>query len=1208
MRIDSIAQLAARVVDGDTDVAVLPDGSDQTPTQEQAQQSSPQPAEEASTTLAVMTREGARLARHFDREPRPRLIGRAIPHSVASVREPLDAAPPVPVMALPPLAASAPAPASAPPAATAYVGEPPVDPQWLADREKALVAIRGDYEAARAQAKTTVGAGPGWVAAATVTDESGQLRSASGRELAFVPDSNAPQVIAGYDESGPIYQPNGRWMEFDEDAFAAHFRAQGGSQLQALASLYGTDVPGLFAQHPEIWRIATTEHAINAGPAPAGRAMGDPGQLGMLDLYMADPQVAALIDAYGGHPAPASGDIAREQVRIHGQQRYEQLSRLDHAMASVRNQYTEALSRAQSSGSGPGWIERARTITISDESGLQTTQTLYVTDESGQPLRDPAGQPQAVMERVFDPDAFTAWYTQQDGLQHQAFKSFYGQSHTTFGTDESGRTIATGIAFDNPNWSVFGPGGQMHHKDLRGINPNDPPRLHDRGAVGFDLEVGWATAHGNIKQKRDWFETVVQVAMVAVVSYVSAGTLGPAAAGAMGLTTTTAAGATMLTAAGTVVSAAVAGAATSVASGMISGNLTFKGVLQGALAGGLSAGLMTQLGPWAAGVGPVGTIALRTTVQGGIQALLGGEFKDGALAGFAGSLADLAGANMQANIDKSLADGTMSATQAASARVFARVVGSAIRAAGNPNDPAHAFGSAFLGDTLNQLGVQPVSRTAFDDEGNLMPGIVDPNATPQQQQAQLQAQLEQQGFSADHAGALAAQHFDRNVAVSYPVSPGGPGSEPPPSQRSWEMTRQDGEGRIVERAIWIGDLKALGYRSEIPGQYTLELGHEHALARGADGQLQLIAADQAANGSWTVVVPPGQALVTNGLQSIALPDGANPQTMSLAAALTAPLALPQGVALGDAAAALGRTVIGWGPAALRGLGTVGLALWPSSLGGGETVVALNDNMRIVKDTSDVILGHLELRDESGQWQRIQDRQYSPYEVSALLATQRTSMLTPEELQQLTGPMINVPPPPAGPGVIVTPPLNPEDRELIDGPLTTPIAPPEPTIIPGSPMEPQTIDELIVTSRGFEPGTAAHKAATWDYYKDRGGEWEYDRWASVYDANQTRATQAHAAADRYYQTLGWGTREVTVTLNVDGEPTSRRLDIADPATRRAIEYKTGYQTATAENLWEVARDAELVRRDWDVQWVFRDRPSQPLLDALDRAGIRYKLGE
>jgi hypothetical protein len=39
-----------------------------------------------------------------------------------------------------------------------------------------------------------------------------------------------------------------------------------------------------------------------------------------------------------------------------------------------------------------------------------------------------------------------------------------------------------------------------------------------------------------------------------------------------------------------------------------------------------------------------------------------------------------------------------------------------------------------------------------------------------------------------------------------------------------------------------------------------------------------------------------------------------------------------------------------------------------------------------------------------------------------------------------------------------------------------------------------------------------------------------------------------------------------------------------------------------------RDAELVQKfGWSIEWVFGDRASQPLLGALDRAGIKYKIG-
>ena len=158
----------------------------------------------------------------------------------------------------------------------------------------------------------------------------------------------------------------------------------------------------------------------------------------------------------------------------------------------------------------PGWLERQRTMTVSDESGATRTEAMFATDESG--ARTP------LMERLFDPDAFTHWYTAQDGLTHRAFADFYGQSHTQYGTDESGATFASNIGFDNGNWSIPGVGGAMVHRELVHLDPDHAPRLNDNSAVGFDLEAGWATHRSNIHQKRDWFETVVQVAIVGAVS------------------------------------------------------------------------------------------------------------------------------------------------------------------------------------------------------------------------------------------------------------------------------------------------------------------------------------------------------------------------------------------------------------------------------------------------------------------------------------------------------------------------------------------------------------------------------------------------------------------------------------------------------------------------------------------------------------------
>lgn len=139
----------------------------------------------------------------------------------------------------------------------------------------------------------------------------------------------------------------------------------------------------------------------------------------------------------------------------------------------------------------------------------------------------------------------------------------------------------------------------------------------------------------------------------------------------------------------------------------------------------------------------------------------------------------------------------------------------------------------------------------------------------------------------------------------------------------------------------------------------------------------------------------------------------------------------------------------------------------------------------------------------------------------------------------------------------------------------------------------------------EPGSPEHKAQRWaDYQKRTGGKgWDYDRWSKQYDINMKQALRGNAAADAYHDTLGWGEREVTV--DVEGEP--RRLDVGDVATKRGVEYKTGKVYASQEILWEVARDEILVKdMGWDIEWVFEETPSQPLLNALKKATLKIRI--
>jgi hypothetical protein len=135
------------------------------------------------------------------------------------------------------------------------------------------------------------------------------------------------------------------------------------------------------------------------------------------------------------------------------------------------------------------------------------------------------------------------------------------------------------------------------------------------------------------------------------------------------------------------------------------------------------------------------------------------------------------------------------------------------------------------------------------------------------------------------------------------------------------------------------------------------------------------------------------------------------------------------------------------------------------------------------------------------------------------------------------------------------------------------------------------------------GSAEHKALRWKEYQDRGGGWTYERWSNVYEQNMGRARAANKVVDDYHGGLGWGRREVTV--DVDGVP--RKLDIADVATRRGFEVKSGYTTLNAEIRSELARDAALRGQGWDIRWHFDGTASKPLMQELDRLGIPYTGG-
>lgn len=631
---------------------------------------------------------------------------------------------------------SAPQAAAAPPATHSYVGEQTVSKKWLQRRETALDDVTRDFMAQMEVAHAHPG-GPGWVripkgsknhtGAVWITEGKGS--PPTGKSAAGSDPDRIYRHIGGRN-GHTVY---GHYVRFSPEAYAAAYKKQAGQPLQKLADLYGTDAKTLLKQHPEIWALATQEHALRDGPPPPGKSMLDAGMAHEIDAFLNSDSAAALIQRYGKAPVPPPGSAAqRELARVYGTERYEQMSRYTQAVEVVRDKFLRAFADAASGKSELGWKTQIVTRWVSD------------------PNSDGASHPVKVTERVFDPELFVRRYVKQDGLQYSAFAELFGKKATArYGVDGgdngTGQTYLDTLSLES-GWTLDVRSGRFSHKDWVILGPKDTPDLHDDTAVYRHPLYGWVTPSGNIEQHEDWLDKAFPFVVVVGLG-VAGGFAGGALAEYFGLT---AAGGG-LSAGGAVVAGAVAGGTSAAANGIVNGGFSWKSVLTSAFSGALSGGLSQQFGAYVANnFGPLGTLAFKSTVQGGIQLLLGGKFKDGALAGFASGLADL----IKTDLSKQALG--KSWDEQVAIKYAGKVLGSLVQAAADPSDPEHAFAKTFLGDVLSELAPEkePGYTPLVDDEGNLMPGAVDANATWEDQAAQLKAKLLAQGMLADTADAI----------------------------------------------------------------------------------------------------------------------------------------------------------------------------------------------------------------------------------------------------------------------------------------------------------------------------------------------------------------------------------------------------------------------------------------------------------------------
>lgn len=1069
-----------------------------------------------------------------------------------------------PVTASPVVAAPAPvspapvaiAPAAAtPPASVALPLGAAVNPEWLNQREAALKAVRNDFETAREAARdappadVASAAGTGWVPAPT----DGDGNPVNG--AVFVPDAAVatPESVPAWQlrEGVILPAPAGQWLSFDDGAYEQVYRErlaarpEASAPLAKLARLYDQPVQSLLAGHPDLWTLATQDHALNAGPPPhAGVAMGDAASLGQLDLYLADPLVTRLRTELGGSVAAPTSAVALEQQRLHGAARYAELTQFSQAMATVRQTHAAAMQAAKDSG-GTGWIEVPMQFGTDPETGWPTG--VYATVGDGEIQRDANGVPVLARQRVFDEAVFTNAWLSQGGLAQEAFARFYGGAHSQIvlrpdTTQNAGQpTWVSQASLDNPRVRL-GDGG-VQDGELFALDLGNPRRLNNDAAVSFDPELGWVTPSANLYQHRSFFDKAMPIAMVAFVSWMTAGAASAANWGYVG-------------------SAAAAGAAASFTSGAIHGNLSLKGVLIGAVSGALTAGLTPELTGVLkdAGMGAAAGVAARMTVQGGIQALLGGKFKDGAIAGFASGLAELTGESIKTRIDEAVKAGTMTTAEAFAARSFNTVLGSAIRAAGSPGDPAHAFAQDWLGSLMqNNLPAPPRAAPApanGDGDGVQTfpvpaPGPVEVTPLPGSPPPMDPGELAGQGSGGQGSDA--------------------PSPAPTPSSMDRVVVVNDPRGGSV----------SVNVDADASGRFKLTLDNQTALIRTADGQLLLAQAADAAERLPTgaqVLGRPGQTLIGAGNQVLVFDAGTSAQVMQLGALLNLPTAdaatagQPGGtltpLAAGGALALTGAAEGGGGgrvalpsllrmagglaelnlvdlvPAANPGLVLAAGLVYSPSLGGPARVESISDNLRLVTPTSDVREGALQVRvldaDGRERWMELGGAQVNREQAQQVAAAlPRTSVLSPDEVRSWRSPLIYVPAP-----------RNPNEGQL-------PLPPLDPKQAPAPPPGYGSTDPLPP----FQvPGLAGHAPHWSDFILTKDGD-------RVYVPSRTEPTGQMGGAPTG-----------PVTANLPNANPGNKADIEAENRALAAMANAGYRTERNPTLTQAERDAQGLSED------------------------------
>ena len=480
----------------------------------------------------------------------------------------------------------------------------------------------------------------------------------------------------------------------------------------------GRDIPTLGAPTPIAAAAAEVAASVPAAPT------ADPMELAALELLLAEPANREMVEHFGGQlePLPTWTSVGQGIEARYGADLGGRLYQLQQAQRAVEGEFFQALDQARQNPPAPPAPIAPRRGEAAPTSELPG----WVYSPGGghaDDWRPPSWR--------FDPGAFASAYAAGDSPAQRAFAYLHGGAPLqyvpapdteTAGPDHwaiAGQPISLGRYLDRDEgltsysvragrdaWAPSIIERPEHHLD-----PDRITKLHNKELVWFDPERGFVTDRKNLKG--GWLDRAFPQVMGAAFGVIGAWAVSGVVAGA-----------------GAVAQGAAAGAVGSTLNQYVStGHVSFKSVLQSALAGGLTAGVASLPGVGQHIDGLAGSFGQRlmeytgrATLQGAIQSVVGGRFKDGFVNSLMASVAGEVSGLLNAEIAELSQSGSLNESQASTMRLLARATGSALRIVGS-DDPAAGFAADFLSGVMGEaLGAEAdrVAQAADDPLGEFI--------------------------------------------------------------------------------------------------------------------------------------------------------------------------------------------------------------------------------------------------------------------------------------------------------------------------------------------------------------------------------------------------------------------------------------------------------------------------------------------------------